>query len=866
MKKYISVFASAAVAAAFLVPGLAFADTVGPINFESYSLGTINAQDGWTSLGAAGSGCAVYDHAVASTSTAPISFATKSLRISNAVTSGCFGDQTFSKSLVNAVGESGAGAGTYATGTLQAHFETEFDIASAIPTQQQPGLFMSVSPDRGDGSRMSYLGFSDVPTGIDVIFYDVQGVNVGFQVANFVSTDLGIVSRTAPHHIKMTFDAVDGPSNDVVKVYIDNVLVHTGTSWENYYHFDTEAAAEQNVRIVRNMLFRSGGAPAPLNAGSGFLVDNLSLVSGPTPPSTVTVTINKFIDGSMATAASASSSAFTMNASWNATNIGAGSGSYDLDADGFNGNPTPYQAITSPMTAGASYSTSEVTGGAVAGANCSTGQPYALVGYKVGDDITAAQAAPISTSTPSFTNLTSNKVVLVLNKICVPTPVHLSPANGSTLSSAALTHIDWTDVTDPAMPITYVYQAANSPAINPDGSFVSPVYTSGPLSVSEIPTPGTPAGVYYWHVRAVDADGNMSPWTAAWQVTVDNTPPATFLKVHVLKYLDYQQATVVPGNYQFPMTATWMTANLNGGATTTGAYVLGNNHGGAADLYGADTAAMQSPANYATSEITNDIDSGSLVLPTAAQCAPGKYRLLGYKASATSFADAATQATSTSASFSGLTGDKYVLVYNVTCAQTPTPPANACSLTSAPPGYTLRNGTNGSDTVTLAPFTMFVGKGGNDKITAPDGNYIICTGSGNDTITIGNGDYTIDAGGGNNTITTGNGAGPVTTGNGNDTITTGNGAHAINAGGGNNTITTGNGVQTVTTGSGNDNVTTGSGSDIINVGGGNNTVKAGGGDDTISAGSGNDTIDGGAGTDTCHAGAGTNTVTNCELP
>jgi hypothetical protein len=44
-------------------------------------------------------------------------------------------------------------------------------------------------------------------------------------------------------------DVIDGPSNDVVKVYIDGALVHTGTSWENYYRYDSEASAEQSPRI-----------------------------------------------------------------------------------------------------------------------------------------------------------------------------------------------------------------------------------------------------------------------------------------------------------------------------------------------------------------------------------------------------------------------------------------------------------------------------------------------------------------------------------------------------------------------------------------------------------------------------------------
>lgn len=274
MKKILSAIFSFVFVFTFAVATPASADTVST-NFEDYSLGNINGQDGWTSTGAAGSGCALYDHKVSS-SLGTTNFGDQSLRISNAVTSGCFGDQTFSKSLVNAVGETGANAGIYPAGVLQSHFETEFDVASTTPGVQQPGLFMSVSPDRGDGSRMSYLGFEDTAEGIKIIFYDVQGVG---DPADFVYSDLGNYPNTLPHHIKLTFDAVDGPSNDVVKVWVDGVLVHTGTSWENYYRYDSESNAEQNVRVVRNVLFRTGGGSAPSTLSYGYLVDNLKISS-----------------------------------------------------------------------------------------------------------------------------------------------------------------------------------------------------------------------------------------------------------------------------------------------------------------------------------------------------------------------------------------------------------------------------------------------------------------------------------------------------------------------------------------------------------------------------------------------------------
>lgn len=279
--------------------------------------------------------------------------------------------------------------------------------------------------------------------------------------------------------------------------------------------------------------------------------------------------------------------------------------------------------------------------------------------------------------------------------------------------------------------------------------------------------------------------------------------------------------------------------------------------------YEAVTTDMANGSDYTTNE--------DLTTPVVGlDCTAGQqYRLVGYTTGDTLAEAQGATPSQTIPAFTDITSDKYVIVWNSECEEEPpvVDTANACETpTVAPSGYTLQNGTPGNDNVTLAPNTMFVGKGGNDKVTGPDGNYVVCTRSGNDKITLGDGNSTIDAGAGNNKITTGNGTGTIKTGSGNDTITVGNGAHTINARAGNNTINTGNGNQTITTLSGNDKINTGSGDDTINAGAGNNKVHSGGGDDSVTALSGNDVINGGAGSaDACSAGGGSNTVTNCEL-
>lgn len=248
-------------------------DNSGAIRFEPelYSIGSISGQDGWSN--AVNS---AYDQGVVSNTFGYSSFDSQSLRISDAVTSGSFGDWIFAKPLTNGAGETSSTAGEFTIGTKQNHFEAQFDIASVRPCEEQAGLHISVSPDRGDGSRMSYLRFEDTPTGLDVYFDDVTGTDPISFDETLIANDL---SRSIPHKIKFVMDFVDGPSNDIVKIYIDGALVHTGTSWENYYRYDEEASAEQSPRVIKTLIFQARGTAHPDNLGKGFLIDNLTLSS-----------------------------------------------------------------------------------------------------------------------------------------------------------------------------------------------------------------------------------------------------------------------------------------------------------------------------------------------------------------------------------------------------------------------------------------------------------------------------------------------------------------------------------------------------------------------------------------------------------
>ena len=107
-----------------------------------------------------------------------------------------------------------------------------------------------------------------------------------------------------------------------------------------------------------------------------------------------------------------------------------------------------------------------------------------------------------------------------------PAPALVSPADGilAGINSpwTASPVMDWSDVpwNDP---LTYIYQSSLANTTNPDGSFTTPIFTSGTLAASQIPAPGTPNGTYFWHTRACDLIWGCGDWSSVWSLTVDNT-------------------------------------------------------------------------------------------------------------------------------------------------------------------------------------------------------------------------------------------------------------------------------------------------------------------------------------------------------
>jgi hypothetical protein len=244
--------------------------------FDTLATGTVNGQGGWHVIGD-------FDQEVVPNTYGFATFGCKALRFSDATTSPFIYNQTFSYTADNEAGETDAISGDSPVGTRQNHFEAQFDLAS-VTHNEQAGMHMSASLDRGDGTRMGAVSFLDSTNGVNMYFDDVNGTSTPVSFDNvLIANDL---NRTVPHTIKLVADFVDGPSNDTIKVYVDGFLVHTGPTWENYYRYDADVfggPTPDNSRTVNSLSFSENGSANPGNKWNGFLIDNVVLATSVIP-------------------------------------------------------------------------------------------------------------------------------------------------------------------------------------------------------------------------------------------------------------------------------------------------------------------------------------------------------------------------------------------------------------------------------------------------------------------------------------------------------------------------------------------------------------------------------------------------------
>ena len=243
---------------------------VGGFPWKSAPLGAIPSCNPNPTLGQ-------YDQAVVANTVAPTGdppgFGSQSLRMSNLCANGEFFYQTYSPREPVQVGED----------RVNKVFLAEFAFMSMTP-DYQPGLFLSVSPDSGEGSRMSWVGLEDTEDGIQVSAADAPEVD-----GEFRNYDLELLqNRAVPHTIRFRIKVNRGPDNDVVRIAIDGRPVGCFTTWENYYRTAPEQAPPPNANTpadINSLQFRSSVPGFSGPAGRGYLFDNVSITpsNGPGP-------------------------------------------------------------------------------------------------------------------------------------------------------------------------------------------------------------------------------------------------------------------------------------------------------------------------------------------------------------------------------------------------------------------------------------------------------------------------------------------------------------------------------------------------------------------------------------------------------
>ena len=221
-------------------------------------------------------------------------------RLSNEVISGSLGNMPFAPrpagiptypgdtSTNPVLGQPGMFAGESSTTAQYRRFSASLDFRSATGAPQA-NLEVTVSADNGAGGRMSYANFTDSGTGINLVTFDVDAAG-NFVGPQTIATGL---SYTAWHNLAFEVDFYDGPSNDVVNIYLNGVLVHTGTSWEDYYRANDPGSYPLGVP-VQTLVFTTGAVAVPGNRGGGYYFDNIvtKVVSG--PPMTYVPTLSQW--------------------------------------------------------------------------------------------------------------------------------------------------------------------------------------------------------------------------------------------------------------------------------------------------------------------------------------------------------------------------------------------------------------------------------------------------------------------------------------------------------------------------------------------------------------------------------------------
>ena len=242
-------------------------------SFENFVDGTINNQFGWTVEDQWGNSANLFDQVITLDAGGA-----RVWQMSSAITSLSYSNQPCSPITAEVAGEPGSSLWNdqgpdsnqpfdpphYGANATVSTFYTRVVFGSATGAPQ-PGLSLTLSAfAKQSNARMSWVGLGDSGSGIVLGFYDYVD---SFRFTA-IATDL---SYTDLHTVETTIEFMAGPANDVVKVFLNGTLIHTGLSWEAYYYSNLQIVpGEPRLQAVNSLHFRAGGDSAPATAGAGY--------------------------------------------------------------------------------------------------------------------------------------------------------------------------------------------------------------------------------------------------------------------------------------------------------------------------------------------------------------------------------------------------------------------------------------------------------------------------------------------------------------------------------------------------------------------------------------------------------------------
>jgi len=259
--------------------------------------GTVDGQNGWTTRDAFTSATTVgrWDQQVKQVSDAN---GTRNVfRMSNAITSSTYSSQVFSATSGQVAGEANAalwndrgtnGSAPFSPPQYGAYaatdtFYSKVSFRSATGAAQS-GLALTLSASAKQSTvRMSWLQLQDTGSGFNLNVYDLLG-NGAFPAA--ATTIASGLSYSDLHTIETGITFVDGVStvggqiysNDVLKIWLNGSLIHTGSTWESYYYnFERITAGTPRLQAVDSMLFRVAGTAATGTSGNGFYFEDFAI-------------------------------------------------------------------------------------------------------------------------------------------------------------------------------------------------------------------------------------------------------------------------------------------------------------------------------------------------------------------------------------------------------------------------------------------------------------------------------------------------------------------------------------------------------------------------------------------------------------